>query len=85
MADDPKTIQQQVQQQNDDNYQDDSFSGSAGGADPMIIDEAMEEATGEEPYLNESANIAKKVNEDERALDDIPPTGSEVPKKDDEE
>lgn len=86
MADDPKTIQQQVQEQNDDNYQDDSFSGSAGGADPMVIDEAMEEVTGNEPHLNESANIAREIDEDEEAIvEGTPPPGSDVPKKDDEE
>lgn len=86
MADDPKAIQQQVQQQNDDNYQDDSYSGSAGGADPMVIDDAMKQATGEEPYLDEAANVARKINEDEEAVVDgtIPP-GSDAVVNDDEE
>lgn len=81
MADDPQKIADQIQQQNDDNYRDDNPL-SGGGAEPMIIDEAIEEVTGEEPRLKQSVNIAREIDEDEEALDDNPPPGADTPEED---
>lgn len=63
MTDD--SVQKQVDQQNDENYQDDSYAGSGGGAEPMVIDDAMEQAFGEQPHMKSSVNIADKIEEDE--------------------
>lgn len=78
-------IQQQVQQQNDDNYQEDAAPGTSGGTGPVVIDDAMEEVTGEEPHLDEAANIARKIDEDEEdVVTGAAPIGSDVPEEEEE-
>jgi len=52
---------------------DDQLGGSATNPDEDDdLDDAMEEAFGEEPKPGEPVDIAEKVDEDESALKDLP-------------
>lgn len=63
----PTEIEQELKKQQKDFGDDpDEFAGESD--EPMDVDEAMEKVTGNAPLPKKSLNIAKEVEDDEKAL-----------------
>ncbi|GEM_PF-7045651 len=67
----PDEIKKQLEEQEQDVYGEEATGGSAGGSNPVDIDDVMENAVGDDfdtDYEPEEVNLAGEVEGDERVL-----------------